>query len=62
MKRLFPIAGLVLATLLSNAAFAANPQPAAPAQKPTFALVYDKLISNAEKEVVDAADPMPEDK
>ncbi len=62
MKRLFPIAGLVLATVLSNAAFAANPQPAAPAQKPTFALVYDKLISNAEKEVVDAADAMPEDK
>jgi uncharacterized damage-inducible protein DinB len=62
MKRLFPIAGLVLATVLSNAAFAANPQAAAPAQKPTFAMVYDKLISSAEKEVVDAADAMPEDK
>jgi hypothetical protein len=62
MKRLFPIAGLVLATILSNAAFAAGPQAAAPAQKPTFAMVYDKLISGGEKEVVDAADAMPEDK
>jgi uncharacterized damage-inducible protein DinB len=48
---------------MSNAAFAANPQAAgAASQKPTFAMVYDKLISNAEKEVVDAADAMPEDK
>ncbi len=63
MKRSFLIVGLVLATLLSNAAFAANPQAAAPAQtKPTFAAVYDRLISSVEKEVVDAADAMPEDK
>jgi uncharacterized damage-inducible protein DinB len=62
MKRLFPIAGLMLATALSTLAFAANPQAATPAQKPTFAMVYDKLISGGEKEVVDAADAMPEDK
>lgn len=63
MKRLFPIAGLVLATALSNLAFAAGPQAAAAAQtKPTFAMVYDKLLSGVEKEVVDAADAMPEDK
>ena len=62
MKRLFPIAGLVLAMLLSNAAFAANPQGKAAPEKPTFAIVYDKLISSTEKEVVDAADAMPEDK
>jgi uncharacterized damage-inducible protein DinB len=63
MKRKFPIAGLLLATVLSSAAFAAHPQAAGAAdQKPTFAAVYDKLISNTEKEVVDAADAMPEDK
>jgi uncharacterized damage-inducible protein DinB len=63
MKRLIPFAGLVLALSLSGAAFAANPQAAKPSQdKPTFAAVYDKMISVAEKEVVDAADAMPEDK
>ncbi len=47
MKRLFPIAGLMCAIALSNAAFAANPQAAnAAQQKPTFALIYDKLISS----------------
>ena len=63
MKRLFPIAALLLATALSTGAFAGNPQAATPAQaKPTFAAVYDKLISSVEKEVVDAATAMPEDK
>ncbi len=62
MKRLSLVAGLMLVTFLGNAASAANPQAAASAQKPTFAVVYDKLISSAEKEVVDAADAMPEDK
>ena len=63
MKRLMPIAGLMLAIAFSNVAFAANPQAASSAQqKPTFAAVYDRLISNAEKEVVDAAEAMPEDK
>jgi uncharacterized damage-inducible protein DinB len=63
MKRLFPISGVVLAMLLSNPAFAAGPQASASTQqKPTFAQVYDKLIASAEKEVVDAAEAMPEDK
>ena len=62
MKRIFLIGGLLLVTALSNPAFAAAPQ-ATPAQtKPTFAMVYDKLISSVEKEVVDAATAMPEDK
>src|SRR5271165_6250895 len=63
MKRLSLVAGLVLATVLSNAAFAADPQAANSAQpKPSFAAVYDRLIASTEKEVVDAADAMPEDK
>jgi uncharacterized damage-inducible protein DinB len=63
MKRLFPIASLMLAMALSSAAFAANPPAGkAAADKPTFAMVYDKLISATEKEVVEAADAMPEDK
>jgi len=63
MKRLFLIACLMLVTSLSTTAFAAGPQAAnAPAQKPTVAAVYDRLISVTEKEVVDAADAMPEDK
>lgn len=63
MKRYFLVAGLVLASLFSNAVFAANPQAAgAAAQKPTIAAVYDRLISSVEKEVVDAAEAMPDDK
>ncbi len=63
MKRSFPVATLMFAIAFSNATFAANPQPgkAAP-DKPTFAMVYDKLISATEKEVVEATDAMPEDK
>jgi uncharacterized damage-inducible protein DinB len=63
MKRLFPVASLMFAIALSNAAFAANPPAGkAAADNITFAQVYDKLISATEKEVVDAADAMPEDK
>lgn len=62
MKRLFPIAGLMFTIALSSAAFAASPQAAGSAQKPTFAAVYDRLITSTEKEVVDAADAMPEAK
>jgi len=62
MKEYFFVAGLVLASL-GNTALAASPQAAnPPAQKPTVAAVYDRLISVTEKEVVDAADAMPEDK
>jgi uncharacterized damage-inducible protein DinB len=63
MKKLLGVASLVLAIACSNAAFAANPQAAGSAQpKPTFPMVYDRLISSVEKEVVDAAEAMPEDK
>src|SRR5208283_4987496 len=44
---------------------AANAQaatPAKPDQKPTFAMVLDRSLSNTEKEVVSAAEAMPEDK
>ena len=65
MKRYFFVAGLVLAMAMafSNAALAAGPQESnAAAQKPTIPVVYDRLISSVEKEVVDAADAMPQDK
>src|SRR5262245_8014713 len=62
MKRLFPIAVLVLITALSNLAFAASPKAEASAEKPTFTIVYDKLVSNAETEVVDASDAILGDK
>jgi len=62
MKRLVLLASLMIAAL-SSAAFAANPQAAGAAQeKPTFASVYDHTLSNVEKEVVEAAEAMPEDK
>jgi hypothetical protein len=62
MKRFFLVISL-LATAFSSAAFAAAPQAQnSAAQKPTIAAVYDRLISGVEKEVVDAADAMPEDK
>jgi len=62
MKRSFLFAGLmlVLAMALSGAAFAATPQ--APQEKPTFASVYDHILTGVEKEVVGAAEAMPEDK
>jgi uncharacterized damage-inducible protein DinB len=63
MKRYSLIGAVVLtAVFTSIAAYAANPQAAAPAQKPTVAAVYDRLISVTEKQVVDATDAMPEDK
>jgi uncharacterized damage-inducible protein DinB len=63
MKRSRLITGLLFASVFTTIAFAASPQAATPAQtKPAFAMVYDKLISSVEKEVVDAADAMPEDK
>ncbi len=62
MKKLVLLASLMIATF-SSAALAANPQAAGAAQeKPTFASVYDHILSNVEKEVVEAAEAMPEDK
>jgi len=63
MKWSHVMAGLMLASVLSTAGFAANPQAAAPAQtKLTFPSVYDHILSAVEKEFVDAAEAMPEDK
>jgi uncharacterized damage-inducible protein DinB len=64
MKKSLLLASLMIAAL-SSAAVAANPQAAGSAQdkdKPTFASVYDHTLSNVEKEVVEAAEAMPEDK
>ena len=61
MKRSYFFARLVLAIL--SAAICANAQAAGSAQqKPTFAAVYDRTLSSVEKEVVEAAEAMPEDK
>ena len=63
MKRSYLVAGLVIAAALSTATLAANAQAAGGAQgKPTFASVYDRILSGLEKEVVGAAEAMPEDK
>ena len=58
--------GILLLTLGPiGTAVAANPQAAMqakPDQKPTFAMVLDRSLSNVEHEVVPAAEAMPEDK
>ena len=62
MKKLALFASLMIA-VFSSAAFAADPQTTGAAQdKPTFSSVYDHILSNVEKEVVEAAEAMPEDK
>jgi hypothetical protein len=56
---------LLLALGPVGTAVAANPQAAMqakPDQKPTFAMVLDRSLSNVEHEVVPAAEAMPEDK
>ena len=56
---------LLLALGPIGTAVAANPQAAPqakPDQKPTFAMVLDRSLSNVEHEVVPAAEAMPEDK
>jgi uncharacterized damage-inducible protein DinB len=60
MKKSVLLASLMIAAL-SSAAFAANPQ-AGDKDKPTFAAVYDHALGSVEKEVVEAAEAMPEDK
>jgi hypothetical protein len=63
MKRFLLATGLVLATVFTQATFAATPQAAgANQEKATFASVYERMLSNVEKEVVEAADAMPENK
>lgn len=64
MNKQVAMAILILA-IGSSGATVANAQMTAqakPDQKPTFAMVFDRNFSNVEKEVVSAADVMPEDK
>jgi hypothetical protein len=56
---------LLLALAPIGNAVTANPQAAMqakPDQKPTFAMVLDRSLTNVEHEVVPAAEAMPEDK
>jgi len=65
MNKQVAMAILMLAIGATEATVAANAQgamQAKPDQKPTFAMVLGRNLSNAEKEVVQAADAMPEDK
>ncbi len=65
MNKQVAMAILVLAIGASGAPVAANAQgamQAKPDQKPTFAMVLDHNLTNTEKEVVSAAEAMPEHK
>jgi DinB superfamily len=65
MNKQVAMAILLLALGPVGSAAAASPQAAMqakPDQKPTFALVLDRSLSNVEREVVPAAEAMPEDK
>ena len=56
---------LILALGAAGTTVAANAQAATqakPDQKPTFAMVFDRNLGAVEKEVVSAAEAMPEDK
>jgi uncharacterized damage-inducible protein DinB len=65
MNKQVAMAILVLAIGTSGTSIAAHAQSAMqakPDQKPTFAMVLDRNLTNTEKEVVSAAEAMPEDK
>jgi len=65
MNKQVAMAILMLAIGTAGTTVAANAQAATqakPDQKPTFAMVIDRNLSNVVKEVVAAADAMPEDK
>jgi DinB superfamily len=65
MNKQVAMAILVLAIGASGATVAANAQgamQAKPDQKPTFAMVFDRNLGGVEKEVVSAAEAMPDDK
>ena len=65
MNKQVAMAILMLAIGTAGTTVGANAQAATqakPDQKPTFAMVIDRNLSNVEKEVVSAADAMPEDK
>jgi len=61
MKKEVMTAILLLALGSAGSAAAANPQ-AKTEQKPTFASVYDHILTGVEHEVVPTAEAMPEDK
>jgi len=65
MNKQVAMAILILAIGAAGPTVAANAQaatPAKPDQKPTFAMVFDRSLTNTEKEVVSAAEAMPDDK
>ena len=64
MNKQFAMALLLLAIGTAGAPSAAQAQmaQAKPDQKPTFAMVFDRSLTGVEKEVVSAAEAMPEDK
>jgi uncharacterized damage-inducible protein DinB len=65
MNKQVAMAILILAMGAGAAPVAANAQMATqakPDQKPTFAMVLDHNLTNTEKEVVSAAEAMPDDK
>jgi hypothetical protein len=65
MNKQVAMAILILAMGAGTVPVAANAQAAAqakPDQKPTFAQVFDRNLTNTEKEVVSAAAAMPDDK
>jgi DinB superfamily len=65
MNKQVAMAILVLAIGTSGTTIAAHAQSAMqanPDQKPTFAMVLDRNLTNVEKEVVSAAEAMPDDK
>jgi uncharacterized damage-inducible protein DinB len=61
MKKEFVTAILLLALSAPGTVAVANAQ-ATTDQKPTFALVFDRVLTNVEKDVVPAAEAMPDDK
>lgn len=65
MNKQVAMAILILAMGAGAVPVTANAQAAAqanPGQKPTFAMVFDRNLTNTEKEVVSAAEAMPDDK
>jgi DinB superfamily len=65
VNKQFAMALLLLAIGTGTTTVAAHAQastPAKPDLKPTFGMVIDRNFSNVEKEVVSAAEAMPEDK
>ncbi|MDR3747446.1 MAG: DinB family protein [Acidobacteriota bacterium] len=64
MNKQFAMAILLLAIGTAGTPAAANAQmaQAKPDQKPTFAMVLDRNLTGTEKEVVSAAEAMPDDK